>query len=621
MSLLSRNVKKTSIISIILVIILSFGSLFYINSISEADIKSSIFEKEKHVQVESTASISKHIGSDLNLVMSMLDGLANSFYIQRGDTQSDNSKRLIEQKYLQFDDIINRLFILDKNDLVTASLAPKGSETFLSSDFSGRDWVQETRSTLKPVFSEGFERQNVYRIFISYPILDKQTGSYLGMLVASIPTVNFFAHYGNVEHISSQFLVVFNKKGTMLANGASNTLIGENFFGESTQRFINYNKILNNLTQTLLSGKSAEAVYNYGKGERLTTEAPVFVQGEPRYFIQIVQPTTEIYSQINNVLMKEREKMFTLLGSTIAAIAVLAIFLIKWNSTLQSEVKKRTTELLEASEELREQEKRQREFINIAAHELRTPIQPILGLASVIRSKMKDPELLQLQDVIIRNAKRLQHLTEDLLDVARIESQNLRLRKEYFDINEQILNILTEIKSEVFRSDRIIIGANDSSSNNNNDNTLKFLFEPEGEIYVVADKVRIYQVISNLVRNAVKFTKRGTIVIKTAPNGNEVVVSVEDTGQGIDGEILAKLFSKFGTTSPSGTGLGLFISKAITEAHGGKIGAENNKSDGSAGATFYFTLPLASQPQKQVQQQQLQRQEQEQESHISKPDT
>src|SRR5207249_3986473 len=103
----------------------------------------------------------------------------------------------------------------------------------------GRDWVQETRSTLKPVFSEGFERQNVYRIFISYPILDKQTGTYLGMLVASIPTVNFFAHYGNVEHISSQFLVVFNKKGTMLANGASNTLIGENFFGEYTQRFIN----------------------------------------------------------------------------------------------------------------------------------------------------------------------------------------------------------------------------------------------------------------------------------------------------------------------------------------------------------------------------------------------
>jgi signal transduction histidine kinase len=609
MSLLSRNVKKTSIISIILVIILSFGSLFYINSISEADIKSSIFEKEKHVQVESTASISKHIGSDLNLVMSMLDGLANSFYIQRGDTQSDNSKRLIEQKYLQFDDIINRLFILDKNDLVTASLAPKGSETFLSSDFSGRDWVQETRSTLKPVFSEGFERQNVYRIFISYPILDKQTGTYLGMIVASIPTVNFFAHYGNVEHISSQFLVVFNKKGTMLANGASNTLIGENFFGESTQRFINYNKILNNLTQTLLSGKSAEAVYNYGKGERLTTEAPVFVQGEPRYFIQIVQPTTEIYSQINNVLMKEREKMFTLLGSTIAAIAVLAIFLIKWNSTLQSEVKKRTTELLEASEELREQEKRQREFINIAAHELRTPIQPILGLASVIRSKMKDPELLQLQDVIIRNAKRLQHLTEDLLDVARIESQNLRLRKEYFDINEQIMSILTEIKGEVFRSDRIIIGANDSSSNNNTDNSLRFLFEPEGKTYVIADKVRIYQVISNLIRNAVKFTKRGTIVIKTAPNGNEVVVSIKDTGEGIDREILAKLFSKFGTTSPSGTGLGLFISKAIIEAHGGKIWAENNSSDGTAGATFYFTLPLASQSQKQVQQQQLQRQD------------
>ena len=585
MPILFGKVLKMTIISISLVVIISFSLLFYINEITEKDIRDSIFNQNELRQIDSTKNVSKHIGSDLNLVMSMLDGLTNSVYMQQGNQQSDDAKKLLEEKYSQFHTIINRLFVLDKNGIVTTSLAPIGAESFLSSDLSRRDWVETTKSSLQPTFSSGFERQGVYRIFITDPIINRSTGKYLGMIVTSIPTQSFFSNYGNVEHIGSQFLVVYDGNGTMLANGASKSLIGQNFFNNYTQHFINSNKILNNLTRTLLDGKAGEAVYNYGNGERLTTQSPIMVQGIPRYFVQVVQPTTEIYSQISTVLFSERVKMFLLFTSTIAAVGILTIFLAKWNRTLDSEIRRRTAALNEsnsqlklANNKLKEQQKLQREFIDIAAHELRTPIQPIIGLSNIIGSKLKDSELLKMQAVVIRNANRLSRLTGDLLDVARIESQNLRLRKERFNLNENIKNVVDDIKSEFPHTGEI-----------------QLTFEPSSPAFIYGDKERIYQVIINLVRNAFKFTKQGIISIQVDIKRDQTIVRIKDSGQGLAPEVLPKLFSKFVTTSPTGTGLGLFISKAIIEAHGGRLWAENN-NDNCNGATFLFSIPTNDQP-------------------------
>jgi signal transduction histidine kinase len=117
------------------------------------------------------------------------------------------------------------------------------------------------------------------------------------------------------------------------------------------------------------------------------------------------------------------------------------------------------------------------------------------------------------------------------------------------------------------------------------------IIEVTGEpIFVEADKVRIFEVLSNIIRNAIKFTSEGTITVKAHADGKNVQVDVRDSGAGIDPDIVPRLFTKFATTSNQGTGLGLFISKNIVEAHGGRIWAENNK-DGK-GATFSFTLPL-----------------------------
>lgn len=248
--------------------------------------------------------------------------------------------------------------------------------------------------------------------------------------------------------------------------------------------------------------------------------------------------------------------------------------------------------LLLANEKLSLQSKIQRDFINITAHELRTPIVPIITLTELLYNKItkenktqknlskeseKKQEFLQ---VILRNCYRLHRLTEDILDVTKIESQTLKLNKERVQLNEIIMNVVNDYKDIIskkrYGSDKIRIVYELSK-----DNT-----------FVNADKVRLSQVLSNLLDNALKFTKEGNIIITTKKlkENEEIMVSIKDSGTGIDPEILPQLFTKFATKSEQGTGLGLFISKNIIEAHGGIMRGENNSE--SNGSTFYFTLPI-----------------------------
>jgi signal transduction histidine kinase len=241
-------------------------------------------------------------------------------------------------------------------------------------------------------------------------------------------------------------------------------------------------------------------------------------------------------------------------------------------------------QLEESNKQLKVHDKMQKEFINIAAHELRTPIQPILGLSEVLQSKMNDSEQRELLNIVSRNAKRLQRLTEDILDVTRIESQSLGLEKEKFILDDLVLSIVEEYKKQI---------------EHDNKSKIKLVYNPieNNNIIVYADKFRLTQVISNLIDNAIKFTEEkrgGTVSVNIKKkNGRWVIVSVKDTGIGIDSEIMPRLFTKFATKSFKGTGLGLFISKEIIEAHGGKIWAENNI--GGMGATFNFSLPILDQ--------------------------
>ncbi|MFL6325333.1 MAG: ATP-binding protein [Nitrososphaeraceae archaeon] len=234
----------------------------------------------------------------------------------------------------------------------------------------------------------------------------------------------------------------------------------------------------------------------------------------------------------------------------------------------------------ELYEKLEAHDKMQKEFINIAAHELRTPIQPILSLSGILRDCIhNDPEKLYVA-MILRNAKRLGKLTEDLLDVTRIESNSLHLNKDIFNLKDAIAGQVKDFQKQ----------ADDSGI---------VLHYDDKDVTINADKARITQVIANLLRNAISFTERGGCITITSDTSNDqVVIRMKDTGVGISSEIYPKLFTKFATKSYQGTGLGLYISKSIIEAHGGKICAENN-SDGR-GATFTFTLPIQKLRQEQL---------------------
>jgi two-component system, OmpR family, sensor histidine kinase VicK len=267
-------------------------------------------------------------------------------------------------------------------------------------------------------------------------------------------------------------------------------------------------------------------------------------------------------------------------NSKSTALSYVSIFESLWK---QTELYQKLNEL---NEQLQEHDKIQEEFITVAAHELRNPIQPILGLSEILLSRKRIIEEDRgLLSVIIRNAKRLRKLTENILDATKIESQSLKVNKQYFRLNDIIKNVLADHKK---------------GEENNKQSKIKLAYSSNNDnIIVKADAERLTQVVSNLLGNAFKFTSEGEISVNLSRDDTDqqVIVSVTDTGQGVDPEITPRLFTKFATKSIVGTGLGLYISKRIIEAHGGKMWAENNP-DG-IGAAFSFTLPLIT-PQETI---------------------
>ena len=246
-------------------------------------------------------------------------------------------------------------------------------------------------------------------------------------------------------------------------------------------------------------------------------------------------------------------------------------------------------QLLQTIEKLKTENSKLQLFINIAAHELRTPVMPIVGYAEILQEEIGERKEIK---GIIYNAKRLDQLAGNILEGAKIENQTLQLRKEQFNLKDILTDIIDDYDNLL-----AVKGRKD----------VKLRYEPK-DILLVADKVRVGRVISNLLNNAIKFTAKGKITLNTEDieqnelnnretklepkneqQSREIQVSIKDTGTGLSPAILPKLFSKFVSTASGGTGLGLFVSKNIVEAHGGKIQAQNN--DDGKGATFSFIIP------------------------------
>jgi signal transduction histidine kinase len=459
--------KVIAIISIVLIISISYGLFFYFQDITESNVKNYLFAQQRDRQIIATRDLSQHIMSDLSLVTARLDGLSNSIYFQQGDLTSNKTKKLMQDNFLNIDRIVDHLFVVNKNNIITIDIAANGAKTFVGTDVSQREYVTQASKTLEPVFSNGYlGLDSKTRIGITYPIINTQTGKYLGLVGAVVPIVQFFSNYENVYNIDSQFLVAYDKNKDYIATPRTQ-LLGKNFFADDVQEFFHRNQIQNNLYQKVFSGTAGYAVYDFGSGERLNIGYPIFLSGKPTYFVFVITPTSTIYSHVDDVLFSQRVETFSLLAGATVATVILIVFLIKWSS-LSEEVKRRGKELEEANKELETankqlslsneqlhmRDKAQQEFINVAAHELRTPIQPIIGLSDVLLHKIRDGESRELMDVISRNARRLQRLSQDILDITKIESGLLKLNKERFDLKQLIFSTVDDYRNQIKSSNK-----------------------------------------------------------------------------------------------------------------------------------------------------------------------
>ena len=535
--------------------------------------------------------------------------LVNSPSIQ--NNQTDMSQILLNTAQNSTSGLTNAYYLLDKDGLLLTwsnrndTKYPMGTKV----DLSYTEYFVMPKDKHSAYYSSVVESSNnIPRLYISFPILDNQkkdinggvknggSTTFKGVVVAviDIRTLGKFLQ----NEISPEFasnVGLMDKNGVILY-ARNQSLIGKDYLGKDFQSVIppaikeQYNTILK---RSLQNKANAEDVTIDNEMTTISYQ-PVLIEGKNLWTLFISSPH-KLTSNVGNVI--EQQKNFsTLMVIIIGAIAVgIAFLILSWNRRLETAVNGRTAELKKvndsliesnkllaaANEQLKVHDKMQKEFINIAAHELRTPIMPILGEAEFIEhqfnNKRKTIEIEKEQlSLIIRNAKRLDRLASDILDVSKIESQSLKLNKERFNLKEVLSAAVQDLRDHIAKN----IGNNPS---------LQVLYKAD-DVIVSADKERISQVISNVLSNALKFTEEGYISISTETKGKDVIITVKDTGVGIDSEILPRLFSKFATKSEKGTGLGLYISKSIVERHGGNIWAANN-ADGK-GATFVFSIPI-----------------------------
>jgi PAS domain S-box-containing protein len=235
------------------------------------------------------------------------------------------------------------------------------------------------------------------------------------------------------------------------------------------------------------------------------------------------------------------------------------------------------TERRKIEDELKKSERLKTEFMNIAAHELRSPITPIKGyLDLIITDKNTSDSIKNWAKISLRNTERLLKLINDILDVSRLDTDTMRFEMEKIDIVEFLDEIAEDMRAPI--------------ENKN----LKFITEiPRDLPNIIGDKIRISQVFKNLIVNSIKFTDKGSITITAEKKENYLIISIIDTGIGISQDEIKKLFNKFyqaytgNDRKSEGTGLGLFICKEIIKKHNGEIGVESQLGKGS---TFYIKL-------------------------------
>ena len=566
----------------------------------------------EHIQNTTLVKVSdltQIIRNKLDLVTVNLEMLSSSLEIL--EQRLELSKTLMNSAQKTTTNFVDFYSWVDSNGTriwSSSNMNDTSGEKIKEFSNAAEKYFENVKDTQVPSYSNAIRLTDGQSgILFSYPIIDTQnrigsqnnTNEFRGVVLAGISseTLNNFLQSQLPPLISANISLV-DSSGMMILTGIPG-FMGTSVFdkrfdsmvGRSSSDDIHEKNVINVIRKAVSSPGVGTADISIDGKEFTVSFAPVMSNGIHYFTIVLILPHT-LASSLDDLVTQQRN--FSVLAMLIIVASALGIFFVitYWNKGLRKVVYIQTKELQETTKKLSYHDKLQKEFIDIAAHEFRTPIQSVLSYSEMIHTNLKNFD--QYFDRIIRNAKRLEKLTEDVLDVSRIEGKNLQLTKSYFDLNHTIEQVIEDHQKEALEKE------------------VKISFDSKNVTTTIhADEARLQQVIDNLLSNAINFTNKGNIIVSSFrgtedTNGKiddsnnsdkeSIVVEIKDTGSGINPEMMPRLFEKFATRSISGTGLGLYISKSIIDSHGGMIWAYNNK-DGK-GATFTFMLPVEKKSKK-----------------------
>ncbi len=607
--MLGATFSRNNVIILLVIAIIGIGlsilsyqySSFTANEI--ANISSQDVRSNARIEVY---QLSRILLRSMESISNNLQGLSASISLL--DIENDNIQRLFDSAQSSTKDLTNGYYMFDMNGEIISKTSNKSIEaSYFGIQANSSDIFLSPNTRNTTYYSSIIDVNNQFPLlFISYPVLknnitinNSTSQSNMSNFEGIVFTTIDLSKLGEFlqKELSPEFasnVGLIDKNGVILYSQNRN-VVGKNYLTSEFQDLIppEIKDIYNNILTTSLTGGSGLRDISFNDNMTTIAYQPITLDGEFLWSLYISTP----HSLASNVgyLINQQKNFSTIVIVVVGSMAFgIAFLILSWNKRLEGAVQSRTVQLKKTNESLIESnsllasankqleihDNMQKEFINVAAHELRTPIMPILGEAELIENDISDNEFASVSkeqiSSIIRNAKRLDRLAADILDVTNIEGKSLKLNKSTFDIDEILSELVTEYSRHI---------ENDQSKNKR----LKISYEPI-HARIFADRYRITQVISNIINNAIKFTDQGSIAIEGTMSSNELTIKIIDTGKGIDKEIVNRLFDKFVSRSEQGTGLGLFISKNIMESHGGTIIGYNNEN--GIGATFVFTLPI-----------------------------